>query len=154
MELASRFDSVESQQSSAFRSSVLTNIEQAQRGLGWFGSGPGSAQLWRIHLGFNPLWTMENSWADAAVSLGTMGAVLMAMVFLIFISRGLLEPKAVPEAGALLALTLASAGFNALEVTPSLLVLMALLMWSIRALSDSSPRRAAALQTRAYFDSR
>jgi hypothetical protein len=130
--LQARNESSGGQASAAFRVTVLKETDETLHGLGLFGAGPGQSDAYRA-LRQLPGWstTLENSYAELAVSLGAVGLVLIVTLLIAPVVVGLQRRLVVGEAAALLTVLIDIAGFNAVEGHTSVLILIALLTISI-----------------------
>jgi len=130
--LQARNESAGGRASAAFRVTVLKETVQALHVVGPLGAGPGQSDAYRAHVQL-PGWetSLENSYAEAAVSLGLVGLVLLFALLMGPVILGLRNQLVVGEAAALLTIMVDIAGFNTLEGHTSVLVLMGLLMIAI-----------------------
>jgi hypothetical protein len=104
-----------------------------------FGVGPSMSDRWRAAKRYaGTSVTLENGYAQLIVSIGPFGMLLFVTNLLVAIVIGLARPGSRPAAAGLATLALALAGFNAIEGSPRLLVLIAVLIATIYA---HNPRR-------------
>jgi hypothetical protein len=143
LSLASRSSSGEASTSYAYRTQTIPDTVLSSWGTGVFGVGPSLAQKWRTRIGFPPERALESAWAEAAVSLGAIGMVLMLLSLGAIVARGLERPKSAPEAAALVTLLVAFSVFNALDRNPGMLVVVSLLGWGIRGISQTDESTTA-----------
>jgi hypothetical protein len=130
--LQARNESSQGQASANVRVTVLSRAAQAVEKLGPFGAGPGEAETYRVD---NQLpgseIPLENSYAELAVSLGPLGALLIATLLGSIIVIGLRCPLVLGEAAGLLTIMVDIAGFNAIEGHRATLVLIGLFVMAI-----------------------
>jgi O-Antigen ligase len=130
--LQARNESSGGRASAAFRVTVLKETAEAVHMISPFGAGPGESDAYRAAVQL-PGWqtTLEDSYAEVAVSLGLIGLLLVLALLVAPVVAGLQRPLVVGEAAALLTILVDIAGFNTIEGHTSVLVLVALLMISI-----------------------
>jgi O-antigen ligase len=130
--LQARDESSGGRASAAFRITVLKETRETLNVMGPLGAGPGQSDAYRA-LRQLPGWetSLEDSYAEIAVSLGLVGLLLMVGLLAAPIVVGLQTPLVVGEAAALLTILVDIAGFNTIEGHTSVLVLIALLTISI-----------------------
>lgn len=107
-----------------------------------FGVGPSMSDQWRATKRYaGTSVTLENGYAQLIVSIGPFGMLLFVTNLLVAIAIGLARPTSRPAAAGLATLGLALAGFNAIEGSPRLFVLIAVLVAAVYA--HNPPRRRA-----------
>lgn len=105
-----------------------------------FGVGPSMSDRWRATKRYaGTSVTLENGYAQLIVSIGPFGMLLFVANLLVAIAIGLARPASRPAAAGLATLALALAGFNAIEGSPRLFVLIAVLIAAVYA--HNPPRR-------------
>lgn len=127
--LQARDASRSGQLSAEVRVAVISRAVEAVNDLGPFGAGPGESEAYRRAKRL-PGWNidLENSYAQLAVSLGPIGALLMIALFVATVVFGLQNPLVTGEAAGLLTILIAMAGFNAIEGHPPVGMLIAIFM--------------------------
>ncbi len=143
--LQARNESVGGRASTAVRVTVLTRAAETLRQLPATGAGPGESDAYRLakQLPGSEL-DLENSYAQLAVSLGVPGVLLIASLLGTIVILGLRDASSAGDAAALLTILVAIAGYNAIEGSPPLIVLLALFAISI--LTHVSSKRTARAQ--------
>jgi hypothetical protein len=125
--LQARDESREGQASAQTRIAVIDRASETLAHVEPFGAGPGESEAYRKMLRM-PGWevALENSYAQLAVSLGPIGALLMVALLIAVVVIGYHNELVIGEATALLAILIDMAGFNAIEDHRPLLILLAL----------------------------
>jgi hypothetical protein len=130
--LQGRNESTEGRSSAATRLVVITRAAQTLHGLEPFGAGPGESDAYREANQLPESQTaLENSYAQLAVSLGPIGALLMLTLLITVVLLGIRSGHVTGEAAALLTILVGMAGYNAIEGDTPLLVLIALFVISV-----------------------
>lgn len=146
--LQARNESSQGRGSAAVRTSVVARSMEALRGHEPFGVGPGEVDSYRQRTGLSEAnLPLENSYAEMAVSLGPIGALLGVMLLLTIVGVGLRHAAVVGEAAALLTILVDLGGYNGLQAVRPVLVLISLLTIAI-----FSGRRASEGQSGATED--
>jgi hypothetical protein len=130
--LQARDESGQGQASATVRVAVVSRASQTVQKLEPFGAGPGESETYRTnnHLPGSEI-PLENSYAELAVSLGPIGALLALALLLSVVISGLQIPLVVGEAAGLLTILVDIAGYNSIEGHRATLVLIGLFMMSI-----------------------
>ncbi len=131
--LSARDSSQEGKQSVEVRENVLKQTETAMVGTSVLGAGPNEVEAWRQSRRLPEVKVpIENSYADIAVSIGIPGLLLFVALALTYLIVGIRDPRAAPQAAALLTILVAIGGYNAIE-SPNSLVLIGLFMAGVLA---------------------
>jgi len=130
--LQARNESLGGRASAAVRSTVLVRASETLRDLPLTGAGPGQSDAYRTlkRLPGSEL-ALENSYAELAVSTGWVGAGLVIALLGTVVIVGIRHASTTGEAAALLTILVAIAGYNSIEGSPSVLLLIALLVVAI-----------------------
>jgi hypothetical protein len=131
--------------SAEVRVAVITRASEAVHDVGAFGAGPGESEAYRRSKRL-PGWQidLENSYAQLAVSLGVIGALLLSLLLIAVVVVGLKNDLVTGEAAALLAILVDISGFNAIEGHPNVGVVIMLFVIAI----ITAPRSAATVTSR------
>jgi hypothetical protein len=130
--LQARDESRQGQASALVRVTVIHRASETLRGLEPFGAGPGQSDAYRAMMQLpGSEIALENSYAELAVSLGPIGALLMVALLIAVVVFGLQNELVTGEAAALLTILVAIGGFNAIEGDKPLLIVIALFVIAI-----------------------
>jgi hypothetical protein len=143
--LKARDESRQGKASAEVRVTVINRAKEAVRDLGPLGAGPGESEAFR-HAKQLPGWEvdLENSYAQLAVSLGPIGALLMVTMLLAVVVVGLKNEQVTGEAAALFTILIDMGTFNTIEGHTNIGILLALFVIVI----VTAPRGAAAATVR------
>lgn len=143
--IQARDESHEGQKSAATRIAVISRAKEALTLVAPFGAGPGQSDAYRKAKRL-PGWEipLENSYAELAVSLGAIGALLIFAMLVAVVVIGLRNELITGEAAALLTILVDMAGFNAVEGHKPLILLIALFVIVI----ITAPRQRSAPRDR------
>jgi hypothetical protein len=137
--LQAREESRGGQVSAQIRVAVIKRATEVVKRVGPFGAGPGESEAYRRAQRL-PGWEqdLENSYAQLAVSLGPIGALLFTCLLLSVVAYGLRNDAVTGETAALIALLIDISGFNAIEGHTNVTILISLLV--IAVVSTPRPR--------------
>jgi hypothetical protein len=130
--LQARDESSQGQASALVRVTVIRRASETLHGLEPFGAGPGNSEDYRkvMQLPGSEI-ALENSYAELAVSLGPIGALLMVALLIAVVVFGLQNELVTGEAAAVLTILVDIGGFNAIEGHRPVLILIGLFAISI-----------------------
>jgi O-antigen ligase len=139
-----RSGTVEGQTSLNARSSLYDDTVAALRGREFFGVGPGMAEQHRVDHRLAGVYqllgtrsasykgerrtSLENAYAEIVVGVGLPGLVFFVVMLLAAIAQGLARVPSIGSASALAAVTIALAGYNAIDAHKQLSVFILLLL--------------------------
>jgi hypothetical protein len=130
--LKARDESRQGKESAQVRVTVINHALEAVNDLGLLGAGPGESEAYRKarHLPDSSV-DLENSYAQLAVSLGPIGALLLLILLIAVVAVGVKNELVTGEAAALLTMIIDMGTFNTIEGHPNIGVLIALFVIAI-----------------------